>query len=159
MSAALGYPSKRINSCDFVPQNRNRSYITNIPILPIHPTDKILGDIIPGTDTGAGWHGVYDKLYESYIQTLSLKRGNMSNCITTWIPTEYRLGTKFYCDGVDILPYTIEDIEKLQGLPIGYTNMPGITEEDRIKMIGNCWTVPVITHILKNLKEEMVYSF
>jgi site-specific DNA-cytosine methylase len=50
-------------------------------------------------------------------------------------------------------------MEQLQGLPIGYTDVPGITEDDRIRMIGNCWTIPVIVHLLKNLKEVLVYSY
>ena len=53
-----------------------------------------------------------------------------------------------YKDGY-IRRLTINEIEKLQGLPINYTNFT--TDRNRIKAIGNGWTVDIISHILKNL--------
>ena len=44
----------------------------------------------------------------------------------------------------------INELEKLQTLPVGYTE--GISEVNRIKAIGNGWTVGVIIHILSFLK-------
>ena len=46
--------------------------------------------------------------------------------------------------------YTINELEKLQTLPVGYTE--GVPDRKRIKAIGNGWTVDVITHILKHMK-------
>jgi DNA (cytosine-5)-methyltransferase 3A len=46
---------------------------------------------------------------------------------------------------------TIEEAEQLQTLPIGYTDC-GISDTQRYKAIGNSWTVDVIAHILKNIK-------
>ena len=43
----------------------------------------------------------------------------------------------------------INELEKLQTLPVGYTE--GISEVNRIKAIGNGWTVDVIVHILSFL--------
>ena len=43
----------------------------------------------------------------------------------------------------------INELEKLQTLPVGYTK--GISEVNRIKAIGNGWTVDVIVHILSFL--------
>lgn len=40
------------------------------------------------------------------------------------------------------------ECERLQGLPDGYTE--GVSETQRYKMIGNGFTVPVISHILKS---------
>ena len=48
--------------------------------------------------------------------------------------------------------YTINELEKLQTLPINYTEGP--SDSARIKAIGNGWTVDVITHILSYLKKE-----
>lgn len=45
---------------------------------------------------------------------------------------------------------TPTECEKLQTLPIGYTD--GISDNQRYKCIGNGWTVEVIKHILKNIK-------
>ena len=53
-----------------------------------------------------------------------------------------------YKDGY-IRRLTINEMEKLQGLPINYTNFT--TDRNRIKAIGNGWTVDIISHILKNL--------
>jgi DNA-cytosine methyltransferase len=44
------------------------------------------------------------------------------------------------------------ECERLQTLPDGYTE--GVSNTQRYKMIGNGWTVDVIAHIFKNLKEE-----
>ena len=43
----------------------------------------------------------------------------------------------------------INELEKLQTLPVGYTE--GISKVNRIKAIGNGWTVDVIIHILSFL--------
>lgn len=44
---------------------------------------------------------------------------------------------------------TIEECEKLQGVPIGYTSC--VKKNDAGEMLGNGWTVDVIAHILKNI--------
>ena len=46
---------------------------------------------------------------------------------------------------------TIKECERLQTLPDNYTNVPGITKQQRYEAIGNGWTVDVIVHILSNL--------
>ena len=48
-----------------------------------------------------------------------------------------------------IRPFTIEEIEQLQTLPIGYTS--GIPKTKRSKLVGNGWTVDVIAHILSHI--------
>lgn len=53
----------------------------------------------------------------------------------------------FYDDA--IRRFTIEELEKLQTLPIGYTG--GVSDRARIKAIGNGWTVNIIAHILGGL--------
>ena len=45
------------------------------------------------------------------------------------------------------------EAERLQTLPDNYTE--GISNTQRYKCIGNGWTVDIIVHILKNLKEEI----
>ena len=55
-----------------------------------------------------------------------------------------------YINGT-IRRYAINELEKLQTLPKDYT--AGISDRNRIKCIGNGWTVDVISHILKNIKE------
>ena len=53
-------------------------------------------------------------------------------------------------DGNVIRKLQINELELLQTLPIDYTL--GASERERKSMIGNCWTVDVITHIFKNVK-------
>jgi DNA (cytosine-5)-methyltransferase 3A len=50
-----------------------------------------------------------------------------------------------YYDDV-IRRFTLEEMEKLQTLPTGYTE--GVADRARVKAIGNGWTVDVISHIL-----------
>lgn len=53
-----------------------------------------------------------------------------------------------YYDGI-LRKLTIEELEKLQTLPVGYTK--GVSETKRKAAIGNGWTVDVIAHILSYL--------
>ena len=41
------------------------------------------------------------------------------------------------------------ECERLQTVPDGYTNVDGVSEPQRYKMLGNGWTVDVIVHILQ----------
>ena len=43
------------------------------------------------------------------------------------------------------------ECERLQTLPDNYTE--GVSNTQRYKMIGNGWTVDVIAHILKGIKD------
>ena len=45
---------------------------------------------------------------------------------------------------------TIYEVELLQNVPIGYTNV--VSENQGKKMLGNGWTVDVIAHIFEGLK-------
>lgn len=47
----------------------------------------------------------------------------------------------------NIRKLNLTEIERLQTLPEGYTNIPSVPCQKRIEMIGNCWTVDVIAHI------------
>ena len=48
---------------------------------------------------------------------------------------------------------TMHELEKLQTLPVGYTECV-VNKEKRGKCIGNGWTVDVIAHILSGLKGD-----
>lgn len=52
-------------------------------------------------------------------------------------------------DGKIIRKVTPEECEKLQTVPVGYTSC--VSDSQRYKMLGNGWTVDVISHILKGL--------
>ena len=67
-----------------------------------------------------------------------------------------------YKDGI-IRRYTMPELEKLQGLPVGYTEfskeddetMAETSEGVRKKAIGNGWHAGTITHIFQYYKKEM----
>ena len=54
-------------------------------------------------------------------------------------------------DKTNVRRLTPLECERLQTLPDNYTE--GISDTNRYKCIGNGWTVDVIAHILKGLKE------
>lgn len=54
-----------------------------------------------------------------------------------------------YYDGI-LRKITVEEIEKLQTLPVGYTKIESYTK--RKAAIGNSWSVDIIVHILNNIK-------
>lgn len=78
----------------------------------------------------------------------------------------FNSGNKFYTltaqdrHGVLIDGYirklTPIECERLQTLPDNYTKVPGVTNTQRYKCLGNGWTVDVITHILRNIEENSV---
>lgn len=70
-----------------------------------------------------------------------------SNCLDT------SCNICVYIDN-SIRRFTINELEKLQGLPIGHTNH--VSDRSRIKVIGNGWTIDVIEHILRNLVDTEV---
>jgi site-specific DNA-cytosine methylase len=41
------------------------------------------------------------------------------------------------------------EAERAQGLPDNYTL--GVSENQRFKMLGNCWTIPVIEYLLSDM--------
>ena len=63
----------------------------------------------------------------------------------------YKIG---YIDGQAIIYRTLTPIEceRLQTVPDNYTNH--VSNSQRYKMLGNGWTVDVITHILKGMSEK-----
>ena len=56
-------------------------------------------------------------------------------------------------NGLRFRKFTLSEMEKMQTLPVGYTKVDGISERQSKATIGNGWTVDVIAHILKGLKE------
>lgn len=46
---------------------------------------------------------------------------------------------------------SIDDLERLQTLPIGYVDNVKIKQSLKEKAVGNGWTVDVIAHILKGV--------
>ena len=172
ISEFLNVEPSLIDSNLFSAQNRFRYYWTNINV-PELPEDKgfVLKDIIEPIekvnefeknnrlkvwyDEDFEFHG-YDK---KVIATLGinghdiLKRVYNLNdkCATLTTCTGGNRQKKVFQDGRcrKLLPI---EYERLQTLIDNYTE--GVSNTQRYNMLGNGWTVDVIAHIFKGIKEE-----
>jgi site-specific DNA-cytosine methylase len=158
ISEALGVEPIMINSALLTAQSRKRYYWTNI-LGVSQPEDKriLLKDIL---DSG------FTDRHKSLCVTATYARAcpndyflhSNRQMVFTEKPTFFT-GFELSCKSPE--KYIAENLkpimrrlsttecEKLQGLPGGYTE--GVSETQRYKMIGNGFSVPVISHILKNL--------
>jgi len=161
ISELLGVEPLHINSKLLSAQHRNRYYWTNISQNEIIENDVKFADILN--------EGVDKKYY--YSETV-LNRLNLEN-----IKRAGKAGYK--CKGVEVekcapivarhykgmqsqhypvikevdgfRKLTPVECERLQTVPDNYTS--GVSDTQRFKMIGNGWTVDVISHIFKNIKQ------
>ena len=158
----MGVKPIMINSADFTPQNRKRLYWTNIPILKWKSKKQVLSDIAQSTEEKQEFliaNKVAKYLSEEYAgrkiqRNVSASIRNLSEksrCLSTRsCDIGSNSGLCLYQDGEYYVATPIE-CERLQTLPDNYTF--GISNPQRYKCIGNGWTVDVIAHILKGLKE------
>ena len=94
------------------------------------------------------------------LNKLSRKRNRATNIdVKTKVPcllaSQSRKPTDaivFYGKGVPPRYPTRSEMEKLQTVPLGYTNAVGYN--DAARMLGNGWTVDIIAHILKSIELE-----
>lgn len=147
ISEILGVEPVAINSNLVSAQNRKRMYWTNIPDVGFPceiPTDIWLQD------------GEFPACMDSKRK---IRRTERFSCLTATYWKGIRgAGRPFASRRVgnydEVREYqrmlTPEECERLQTLPVGYTN--GISKTQRYAAIGNGWTVDVIAHIFKNIK-------
>lgn len=171
ISQHLGVEPIKINSSLVSAQNRVRLYWTNIPNV-TQPKDKgiVLKDILE-TDVSDEFNSGAQKLggkhknmlntdYKSQANTIHDKDGKAPTiCAGTH---GYALGhiqaTTIgggHRDNVAVPSPTYRKLtpveaERLQTVPDNYTSV--VSNTQRYKMLGNGWTVDVISHILKNIK-------
>ena len=137
-----------INSSLVSAQNRRRLYWTNIPNVK-QPKDKeittqkILG--IKKIGQMQPFPRNYKKLGLKRIERFESRTDKKSNCCLS------RSDKNLYKTDNVIKKLTPNDYEKLQTVPDNYT--AGVSNSQRYKMLGNGWTVDVITHILKEIKK------
>jgi site-specific DNA-cytosine methylase len=140
ISEYTGVQPIKINSSLVSAQNRERLYWTNIPNVTI-PDDRniFLKDLVGDYD--GIW--VYPRGYNK--GGLQQYKGKSPTITTSsW---EHNF---FIVKGGEKHSFTREICEKLQTLPVGYTEP--LSNSKAIKHIGNGWTVDVISHIFKNIK-------
>jgi DNA (cytosine-5)-methyltransferase 3A len=136
----LGLEPVLINSSLVSAQNRKRLYWTNIPNVTV-PDDKgiLLKDIVE--DCIGVW--VYPRGYNK--GGVQLYKGK-APCVTT---SSWQHNFKVAKSDGRVIMFTPEQTEALQTVPTGYTS--SVSNNQRYKLLGNGWTVDVITHILKGL--------
>lgn len=133
ISRRLGVVGVEINSELVSAQSRNRAYWTNIQfVTPIEDKGISLQSILEFGET----------------QRKKSKTVRVGGAESGW-------GNKHEWDMPNELrTYTTIELERLQTLPDNYTLCENVTEAQRRKCLGNGWTVDVIAHIFKGLKEE-----
>lgn len=148
ISDYLGVEPIIINSSLVSSQNRERCYWTNIPNLSVPKDRKIYTfNVIPNS-ISCGVRGVMNKDEGKYVQRLTFRKDDKFNCLVT-SPHSTNL---VKVGNEDIRKITIEESERIQTVPVGYTNIEGVSDSSRYKMIGNGWTINVIDHLLEPLK-------
>ena len=146
ISKEIGCEPVCINSGIFTAQNRLRLYWTNIPI---EGVDKILHRNLTLIDmirckTAYSFYKTYTKnptTGEKYI-IKNRRWDGKTGTITSW-----NKDNSVCVDGVD-RAHTLDELETLQGIPVGYTKDVGMYARERHLSIANAFTVPVIKWIL-----------
>lgn len=156
----LGYVEKTlINSSLVSAQNRQRYYWTNFPVT--QPEDKgiFLEDIVESEIVGNGAiRGRYNS-DGTTSQRLELRSDRKTNTLTT-VQKDNVLLIKAneteafkkarFIDGKAFRNLSPIECERLQTLPDDYTKC--LSNTQRLKTVGNGWTIEIITHIFKNIK-------
>ena len=148
----LGVEPIQINSNLTSGQNRVRLYWTNIPINGL-PIDRgvLLDDIINHDEKNykipKNWHIRVPSNLPQYVDPYNKKEINNKS---TTLRTNVNNGNMWVKVSDGYRNLTIYEVELLQNVPIGYTNV--VSENQGKKMLGNGWTVDVIAHIFEGLK-------
>lgn len=167
ISEILGVKPILINSELVSAQSRERLYWTNIPITQ-QPTDRciLLKDIIEDgfidrskaycIDANYWKGGNFTQYYKKARRQLVFKDKSQ-----TILSTIYKENAKsmlqrkklglVISDGDYARKLTPKECERLQTVPDDYTGC--VSDTQRYKMLGNGWTVDVIAHILKHIKQ------
>ncbi|MEH7552871.1 DNA cytosine methyltransferase [Bacillus altitudinis] len=176
IDSELGVKRVFINSRNFTGHIRKRFYWTNIPIKEIPKKDYKIKDIIDKSVE-------YDKNMNFLLDRTLYKPSMSSDGIITINPRDkkgkqtWQRGRVYDISGncpticaslfdlnisEDHKKYrklTLNECEKLQGVPKDYTQ--GVSKVERGKMLGNGWTVDVISHIFSGInlsKEKEVFN-
>ena len=159
----LGVEPIFINSATVSAQNRQRLYWTNIPNASAPEDRNIrLADIIESGKVDrdkslclsrryAGFNGSQAYMCRRYFGKSfgqAVFEGDIQEIKDKWKDNPY-----FESDEKNIRQLTVTECERLQTLPDGYTNVRGVSDRMKYETIGNGWTVDVISHILKGVRE------
>ena len=82
-----------------------------------------------------------------FTKQLEVSNTGKSNCLTTFTKDNVLV------NGMQWRKLTPLECERLQTVPDNYTNH--VSNSQRYKMLGNGWTVDVIAHIMKGIKNDI----
>lgn len=167
ISEALGVEPVEINSKFFVPQNRPRLYWTNIKIENVPNTyNHCINDILEYAsneyyltekqksilDLDFKWseNEIIRHKAGKHQQDNIFRYDGIMGCLSASTHGAARHLTKTYLPNGEIRRLTENEVEKLQGVPINYTD--NVSSSKRYEMLGNGWTVNVIAHIFNGLR-------
>ena len=180
ISECMGCQPVLINSSLVSAQNRQRLYWTNIPFEIPKDRGVMLADILESgfTDrekaycldanyfrggnlkryfqrssrqlvfTSAAKRGRYNDDGKTTSQQLELRFDGKTNALTTAQKTTLAANLK----DLTYRKLTVTECERLQTVPEGYTNH--VSNTQRYKMLGNGWTVDVISSIFEGLNNQ-----
>ena len=160
----LGVEPVMIDSADFSAQNRKRLYWTNIPIADYAASKEVFADIeydhnyrvvdfskyrdtLRVNEDGDCWK--WDTSGKGYYSQQS--RARSKNIKMNTVPASGGDKNNIYLGDCKYRKLHPIEAERLQTLPDNYTSCIKSFAK-RIGLVGNGWTVNVITHILKGLK-------
>ena len=157
ISKYLGVEPIEINSSLVSAQIRKRLYWTNLPNITqpedkkIYPKDIIIGEGFPTS-------AVLLKSPRRVLLRKSLKFGTLTTSYYKGVdgagrPCVSLKEGELRKDRTSHRMLSPIECERLQNLPDNYTF--GISNTQRYKALGNCWTIDVIAHIFKGLLEEL----
>jgi len=164
ISDILGVKPVVINSADFSAQNRRRLYWTNIPIAPWTPVDTKLVDILLGEEFVSPFNLSDKELtymnrrtkggrnHWDYKHHSESDKDKSACVVANWrkgVPYNVLMDNRF---GKWVRKFHPIEVERLQTFPDKYTCF--VSKTRRYGVLGNSWTVDVIAHILKGIKEN-----
>jgi site-specific DNA-cytosine methylase len=142
-----------IDSRTLSAQSRKRWYFTNIPNLHQPEVQNITIDsIIPRAKA----YSIHGSLNPNFGQPNQFKYGSRKTIIrsdgkmNTIVTRPHNTNKIIFPDG-SIRIITPEESEQFMGYPIGHTNINGLSNTDRYRILGNGWSIPVIKHIFSGL--------
>lgn len=164
------YYIDKLELCEYIREYKNKTIMEiagycNIPLTKAeHWFRRDSSFAIPDEDS---WFklkellGISSDKYDKEITEFEIKRNNFDMAkriydIRGKHPTLTTLSgghqRKTIKNGDDLFYLTPEHSEELQTLPKGYTE--GLSDNQRFKVIGNGWTVDIISHIFKQLNNS-----
>jgi DNA-cytosine methyltransferase len=156
ISKELGCEPIKINSNFVSAQNRERLYWTNIPVLELQDKDIFIEDILDSEFDNKYW--LKERNTELLLKKVDITNAPNIACIDVYnkkvkldrkCPTltlPHHNSIRLLQNG-RIRKLTPNECEKLQNVPLNYTDCD-LSDIHRYSMLGNGWTVDVISHIL-----------